>query len=336
MNKINKLIITGHRGFIGTNFLNCLPSSYEVYGIDALLKGSNNFDTEGTKKIKKEYIYNLNDDKLYEELLNDFKTWDDIVVVHFAAYSHVDDSISKPLKIVNENISSTYRLATFCAQHNIPFVNISTDEVYGTLDNNSKGFRTIDDLNPRNPYSASKACNEMLINSLRNQYPQWKVIQTRCVNNFGPYQDPTKLIPTCVLNIINNKKIPVYGNGNQRRTWIPVSVHNKVVLFLIENIFGNTNYINMNHTYNIGSYNELSNIELIKKICNILKVDINKVIEYIDDPRGNAHDNRYYLRFENIEQMCDNYYNYSFDEELKKTINFYVTNKEIIENKWNK
>lgn len=326
---IKKIIITGHRGFIGSNMCNLLAQyNYEIYGIDALLKGSNNFDTPGRKKIIKEYLYNLSDDKLYDELINDFKSWDDVCIIHFAAYSHVDDSISSPNVIIRENICSTYRIAEFCAKNNIPFFNISTDEVYGSLRLNEKGFKDTDEADPRNPYSASKACNEVLINSLKHQYPNWKVIQTRCVNNFGPYQDPTKLIPVCIFNILNNKKIPVYGQGLQRRTWIPVDIHNKVVLGLLEKIFNNTNWVNINHLYNIGSDDEYSNIELIQMICNIMDKKINDVVNYIPDPRGHSHDYRYHLQYKHIEDKFKDLYDYSFENKLEETIKFYTQNKD--------
>lgn len=332
--KIKKLIVTGHRGFIATNFINNVSDNYEIYGIDVLLKGSNNFQTDGRKKLKKEYIFNLSNDKLYDELKNDFNSWSNVCVVHFAAYSHVDDSIKSPDLIVNGNIYSTYKIAKFCAENNIPFVNISTDEVYGELGINDSPFQITDFVDPRNPYSASKACNEILIKSLKHQYPNWNIIQTRCVNNFGPYQDPTKLIPVCILSILNNKKIPIYGQGLQRRTWIPVDVHNKIVLNLIEDIFNKSYQINMLYNYNIGSDIELSNIELIQNICDIMNVNINDNIEFVQDPRGNSHDFRYSINFKTIYNKYHDLYNFNFIDKLKETIEFYKKNKDNL-NLWN-
>lgn len=333
--KIKKLIVTGHRGFIGTNFLNNVPDDYEIYGIDALLKGSNNFDTPGKKRLIKEYQNKLLDKELYEQLENDFNNFSDVCVVHFAAWSHVDDSIKTPHYIISENINNTYNIAAWCANKNIPFVNISTDEVYGELTLKDIGSDTSDKIDPRNPYSASKAASEILINSLKHQFPNWKCIQTRCVNNFGKYQDPSKLIPVCVLSILNNKNIPLYGNGMQQRTWIPVDVHNKVVLGLIEKIFNASYYINMDHIYNIGSDYEYTNTSLIMKICELMKVKFNDVVEYINDPRGNSHDLRYHLKYNIIERQFKDIYNFDFDDKLLETINFYIDNKNNL-TLWNK
>lgn len=329
--KINKIIVTGHHGFIGTNFLNLLSTTnYEYYGIDALYKGSNLFKTSGLNNIKKEYIKSLLDDTLYNDLENDFHTFNNTIVVHFAAYSHVDDSIKNPINLVDVNIKSTHKLAEFCARKNIPFILISTDEVLGSLSDDQPSSTIDDNLDPRNPYSYSKAACEMLIHSLQHQYPNWNVYITRCVNNFGEYQDPTKLIPVCINKILNHKKIPIYGKGLQKRSWVSVHVHNQIVFDIIDKIFNHNEFINLKYRniIHIGSNIELSNIDLVKKICSIMNVNHNEYISFIPDPRGNSHDYRYSLNSNyTIQKFGKNCLNFDFDKELINTINFYKTNK---------
>mgnify|MGYP000313386495 CR=1 FL=1 len=329
--KIEKIIVTGHRGFIGTNFINLLShKNYEYYGIDALYKGANKFNTDGLKNIKKEYNFCLSSDELYKNLESDFQDFNNTLVVHFAAYSHVDDSIKNPIELVDINIKSTHKLARFCAEKNIPFILISTDEVLGSLRDNELPSDINEILKPRNPYSFSKASCEMLIHSLQCQYPNWHVYITRCVNNFGEYQDPTKLIPVCINKILNNEKIPIYGQGLQRRSWIPVYIHNQIILNIIEKEFNCNNYIKFNHynIYHIGSKIELSNIDMIYKICQLMNVNPLEHIQYIKDPRGYAHDYRYSLSYkETLLSFGKDCLDFDLDNMLQLTIDFYKNNK---------
>jgi len=324
--EIKKLIVTGCRGFIATNFLNLLAESnrYEYYGIDALYKGANTFETNGTKNLAKEYNLGLTNDLLYDELETDFGDFKNTCVVHFAAFSHVDDSIINPIKLVSININATHRLAEFCARKNIPFILISTDEVLGSITDEQMPLREEAKLKPRNPYSYSKAACELLVQSLSEQYPSWNYRITRCVNNFGSYQDPTKLIPVCINKILNNEQIPIYGKGLQKRSWIYVGVHNRVVLNIIENMV--TNYDSSNDIYHIGSKYEFRNVELVSKICYMMNVDPEQYIRFIDDPRGFAHDYRYSLSSDKIERNFGSL-DFNFDKELKSTIEFYSNNK---------
>lgn len=329
-----KFIVTGSSGFIGTNFLNLLASKgIEYYSIDCHTAGSNKFITDGTQNCKHHFNIDLSDLKTYDQISEYFKyKFDDLIVVHFASLSHVDSSIKNPIDFVTKNIQLTYSIAEFCAKHNIPFVNIGTDEIYGELGLCDMPFNTNSRLSPRNPYSASKASGEILIESLIAQYPEWKVLRTRCVNNFGEYQDPTKLIPVCILSILSNKKIPIYGDGKQVRTWIDVKQHNKVVLELIEKTLLVSTCINWSKSriFNIGSYYEVSNIQLIQKICNIMHVPINQVVNFIPDPRGHAHDFRYALDIRQTENYLEHpITNFNLDERLRETIDWYKQNNDI-------
>lgn len=328
-----KYIVTGGYGFIGTSFLNLLASKgLEYYNIDAKLAGSNNFETDGTRNCKMHFFADLCNLQTYNTLKeyfnNDFK---DVVVVHFASLSHVDASVKNPIDFVTKNIQLTYTIAEFCARNDIPFVNIGTDEVYGELSLSDVPFNTSCELSPRNPYSASKAAGELLIESLMAQYPSWKVLRTRCVNNFGEYQDYSKLIPVCINSILDGKQIPVYGRGEQVRTWIDVKVHNSVVLELIEKTLLTPSSVNCSKAriFNIGTYYEISNMQLISKICNIMNVPIDQVVQFIEDPRGHAHDFRYALDNRQTEQFLGHSItNFNFDERLRDTIDWYKINRD--------
>lgn len=337
---MTKYIITGNKGFIGTHMCNLLAEKGDIfYGIDANLAGSNCFETGGTKNCQKQYTYNLCDLNLYEEIKSDFNNdFKDVIVINYAAFSHVDLSIKTPISLVTQNIQSTYTIAEFCAKNNIPFVNIGTDEIFGELTIDEPPFSSFSPLHPRNPYSASKACSEVLLESLVAQYPNWKLLRTRCVNNFGEYQDYTKLIPVCISNILNNRPIPVYGQGKQIRSWIDAKVHNEVVYRLIQKSFVNSKCVldlRASRCYNIGSIYELSNISLISEICNIMNVDVNSVVQFISDPRGNAHDFRYSLDSRSTEHYLSyNFTGFDFKSRLQQVIEWYKNNLSNKEQMW--
>lgn len=327
-------IITGNKGFIGTNFCNLLAiEGQEFYGIDAEIAGSNKFETIGTNACKKQYKYDLCDRKLYGELQKDFL--DDykgeIVVVHFAAFSHVDQSIKTPVSLVTKNIQSTYTIAEWCARNNVDFVNIGTDEVFGELDITSSLFTEQSPLLPRNPYSSSKAASELLIQSLKVQYPTWKVVCTNCVNNFGEYQDYSKLIPVCIDSILHNKKIPVYGKGEQIRSWIDVKTHNNTVYEIIQN-FNKLNTSQL-HKFCIGSDIELTNIALIKFICKQMNKTREDCFEFIPDPRGNSHDFRYAVDCSKVEKFLGHSISIPLEQFLIRLNNVIEFYKEYLKDK---
>jgi dTDP-glucose 4,6-dehydratase len=226
----------------------------------------------------------------------------------------VDRSIANASEFVMTNVVGTHTLLECARTHTIPkFIHISTDEVYGSTMEGS--FKETDILSPSSPYSASKAGSDLLAFSYFTTY-NLPIIITRCTNNFGPYQFPEKLIPLFVTNLIDGKKVPVYGTGKNVRDWIHVSDHCRAVEFLLER--GNPGEI-----YNIGGGNEKTNLEITKKILNILSKD-DSMIQYVTDRLG--HDFRYSLDCSKLLAMGWKP-QYSFDEVLEETISWYTRNE---------
>lgn len=235
-------------------------------------------------------------------------------VVHFAAESHVDRSIEDASAFVRTNVLGTFVLLDCALKHNIKrFIHISTDEVYGSI---SKGsFKETDILTPSSPYSSSKAGSDLLAHSyyITHGLP---VIITRCTNNFGPYQYPEKLIPLFITNLIENKKVPVYGTGKNVRDWIYVEDHCKAVDFVLHK--GNVGEI-----YNIGGGAEKTNLEITKSILEILGKD-HTMVEYVKDRPG--HDLRYSLDCTRLRKLGWAP-QYGFEDALHDTVRWYVENR---------
>lgn len=235
-------------------------------------------------------------------------------VVHFAAESHVDRSIDDASAFVRTNVLGTFVLLDSALKHNIKrFVHVSTDEVYGSI--NKGSFKETDILTPSSPYSSSKAGSDLLARSyfITHKLP---VIITRCTNNFGPYQYPEKLIPLFITNLIENKKVPVYGTGKNVRDWIYVEDHCKAVDFVLHK--GNAGEI-----YNIGGGAEKTNLEITGKILTMLgKVD--SMVEYVKDRPG--HDLRYSLDCTKLRRLGWAP-EHEFDDALSKTVRWYVENR---------
>ena len=235
-------------------------------------------------------------------------------IVHFAAESHVDRSITQASEFVRTNLLGTHNLLECARQHPVTrFIHISTDEVYGSTLKGSFTEKNI--LSPSSPYSASKAGSDLLALSYFTTY-KFPVIITRCTNNYGPYQYPEKLIPLFITNLIEGKKIPVYGTGKNIRDWIHVSDHCRAVEFLLKKGISG-------EVYNIGGGNEKTNIEITKKILMFLNKD-ESLIEYVTDRPG--HDFRYSLDCSKLQTMGWSP-RYSFEEGLKETIEWYIRNE---------
>ena len=307
-----KLLITGGLGFIGSNFiLNILKQkpSFEIVNIDAELLGSNP-DNLHELKNSKNYHYvkgNITNKTQMENLISKSDA-----VINFAAESHVDRSILDANQFLVSNIRGTYTILEILRKHKKRFIQISTDEVYGSLENGSAIETTR--FSPSNPYAATKASAELLVNSYVNTFDLDCII-TRCTNNYGPRQFYEKLIPKTIFLANQNNKIPLYGNGQNIRDWIFVDDHcDAIHKILLDGKSGDS--------YNISSNNELDNLLIVKTILEIMGKS-NDLIEFVDDRPG--HDQRYSLDSSKIRHELNWKNKISFEDGLKNTIDWFLT-----------
>lgn len=313
VNNLN-LLITGGLGFIGSNFILHLVEkypNYQIFNLDAELVGSNKKNLIQIKN-KKNYHYikgNINNKKIIEKLI---KNCD--VIFNFAAESHVDRSIDNPKPFLDSNIFGVYTILEAIRKYDKKLVHISTDEVFGSIKSGSadEGFP----FNPSSPYAASKASAELLIKSYFTTYGS-NVLTTRCTNNYGPRQFPEKLIPKTILLAMQNKKIPVYGNGKNVRDWIFVLDHCDAVLSIFTK--GKSG-----QSYNIAGHNELDNNTIVRTILKIMGKS-SSLISYVKDRPG--HDFRYSLDSTKIQKEIGWKPKYTFESGLNHTINWYLNNE---------
>ena len=310
-----KILVTGGLGFIGSNFILKILSGfpdYEITNVDACFHGSNSKNLESISKSK-QYSFvkgNISNSTLMDKLIskND-------VIVNFAAESHVDRSISNPKPFLDTNIFGVYTILESLRKFKKKLIQISTDEVYGSL-TQASAYENFP-LNPSSPYAGTKASAEMLVNSYHTTFDCDTII-TRCTNNFGPRQFPEKLIPKIILLAEKNKKIPIYGNGKNLRDWLYVDDHCNAILSVIsKGVSG--------ESYNISSNNEIDNISIVKKILSIMK-KTDELIEFVEDRPG--HDFRYSMNSDKLRKHMNWKPNVNFDEGLEKTINWYTSNSE--------
>jgi len=323
------ILVTGGLGFIGSNFLNSyVPSNPKdtIINVDSESYASSFESTNNLSKFQN-YTYLNIDINSYSSVLDLFKNYEFDLIIHFAAESHVDNSITDPLIFAKTNVLGTLNLLqafkTYKAFKNKLFYHVSTDEVYGSTVNGS--FNESSNFDPSSPYSASKASSDHFVKAFFKTY-NLPVIVSNCSNNYGPWQYKEKLIPTVLSSIIQNKRIPVYGKGLNVRDWIHVDDHISAINLLIKKgVIG--------ESYCIGSNNELSNIKLIKKICKISDKFLNKdsnsfdLVEFVDDRLG--HDIRYSIDSNKLQELGWKT-NVSFDESLQITIKWYIENPEWI------
>ena len=311
-----KLLITGGAGFIGSNFIHRIVESHpdlEIINLDLLTYAGNPDNLKGIDKDPR-YTF-IKGDICNRDLVNAILKKNQVdAIVHFAAESHVDRSIVDSLDFVRTNVTGTYNLLECARLHSIQkFMHISTDEVYGSTPEGS--FTETDILSPSSPYSASKAGSDLLALSYFTTH-NLPVVVTRCTNNYGPYQFPEKLIPFFVTNLIEGKKVPVYGTGKNVRDWIHVNDHCRAVEFLLKNGIPG-------EIYNIGGGNERTNLEITEKILYLLKKD-ESLIDYVKDRPG--HDFRYSVdcsKLRSLGWMPE----YSFDDGLDATVTWYSQNE---------
>ena len=313
---MTKILVTGGLGFIGSNFILFYlknNSKIQITNVDACLTGSNSKNLNELKNSKRyKFIKsNIKNQKIIDELVskND-------LIINFAAESHVDRSISNPKLFLDTNIIGTYSILEAIRKYDKKLVQISTDEVYGSLEKNSADENFI--LNPSSPYSSSKASADLLVKSYNITYG-CDVKISRCTNNYGPRQFPEKLIPKVIINALNNKSIPVYGNGKNIRDWLYVIDHCRAIQKIIEK--GKSGEI-----YNIAGKNEIDNNTIIKIILKSLDKPFS-LMKYVKDRPG--HDFRYSLDSTKIENKLKWKPKYTFENGIKETVLWYVNNKSL-------
>ncbi len=330
------IIITGGCGFIGSNLIKKLikKNQNKILNIDSLNYASMPESLNDIKN-KKNYFFiknNLQDIKKVKKIL---KSFNPKIIFHLAAESHVDNSINGPKAFLNSNIIATFNLLesirTLNYNHKkFRFIHVSTDEVYGSLKNKErKPFNEESKFYPNSPYSATKASSDLLVRAWHKTF-KVPTITTNCVNNYGTWQYPEKLIPVVIHSCINKKKIPVYGNGKNIREWIHVSDHNDCLIKIAKKG-------KIGESYNIGSKYELENLELIKKICKYFdshlpyKKKYSSLIKFVRDRP--AHDYRYALTTKKINKLLNIKKFKNFDKGINETIEWYISNYKWLEKK---
>ena len=309
------ILVTGGYGFIGGNFIRFLRDNFPQHRITCVDKdgyASNQDYVKGLcdKEYKLDIVNTLEIENVF--LSNDKFDY----IFHFAAESHVDNSISGPKIFIESNVLGTQNMIECFRKINNnygKFVHISTDEVYGHLGFDDDPFTELTSIAPRSPYAASKASSDLLCLSYINTFDS-NISITRCCNNYGPNQHNEKFIPTIIKALSKGQKVPVYGEGLNIREWIHVYDHNLAVWSVATN--GNKG------VYNIGSGFELSNIELVDKICVIMGKDLDKSVIFVEDRLG--HDFRYSINSEKIrnELAFETLYN-DFDDQLEELVKIY-------------
>tara|TARA_Y200000002_G_C22685729_1_gene665930 strand:- start:3732 stop:4778 length:1047 start_codon:yes stop_codon:yes gene_type:complete len=331
------IVVTGGAGFIGSNFIHYILSNFntKVINLDALTYAGN-LENLNTISKHENYIFkngSINDHDFVKSIFNDYSVKS---VINFAAESHVDRSIHGPAEFISTNIVGTFNLLEVsleywrsCKFNDFRFIHVSTDEVYGSLDADAVAFTEKHAFRPNSPYAASKASSDHLVRSYNKTY-NFPAIITNCSNNYGPYQFPEKLIPLIILNSLNSKPLPIYGDGSQIRDWLYVKDHCIAIhKVLMEGSLG--------ETYNIGGLNEKTNLEVVHIVCSHLnKLKPRKtgyyqdLIKFVKDRPG--HDTRYAIDATKITNELGWTPAESFETGILKTINWYLENFDWVEN----
>ncbi len=337
---MKNILVTGGCGFIGSNFVNNITKDDTEYFpiiLDSLTYAGN---INNIKNLNSDSYTFVKGDICDKPLVDDlFKKYSFDGVFHFAAESHVDRSIDGPGEFINTNIIGTYNLLEISRKYfngdnpNFKFIHVSTDEVYGDLDNEGY-FTESTPYNPSSPYSASKASSDHLARAWFRTY-ELPVIVTNCSNNYGPMQFPEKLIPLMIINCLDSKNLPVYGDGQNVRDWLYVDDHCRAISTIYENGL-------VGETYNIGGNNEIKNIDIVNTICSILDEikplendkSYSDLIKFVEDRPG--HDFRYAINAEKIQKKLNWFPTELFETGIKKTVEWYLKNESwwrMIQNK---
>lgn len=335
--KLNNIIVTGGAGFIGSNFIRFLFEKTDFKGriinIDLLTYAGNlkNLEDIEQKISKNRYVFKKTDICNFDDVEDIFKSFDIDTVVHFAAESHVDRSIVGPKAFIITNIIGTFTLLEVCMKYwadrkDVLFHHVSTDEVFGSLGKEGY-FIESTPYDPKSPYSASKASSDHLVRAINHTY-NLPVTISNCSNNYGPYQFPEKLIPLMILNILEEKPLPVYGDGSNVRDWLYVEDHASAIWKILND--GKTG-----ETYNIGGDSEYKNIEIVNMLCDKIsdknnknKDHYKKLITYVKDRLG--HDKRYAIDCRKIKTELGWRREMDFDKGLNFTIDWYINNMEWV------
>ncbi len=333
------ILVTGGAGFIGSNFiLDWLQGSNErVINLDKLTYAGNQMNLASLNGDARHIFIqgDINDSNLVSDLLLTHRIR---AIIHFAAESHVDRSILEPGAFIQTNIVGTFNLLDAAQRYwseltgddkdAFRFIHISTDEVFGSLEHEAPAFTESSRYEPNSPYSASKAASDHLVRAYHQTYGLPAMI-THCSNNYGPYQFPEKLIPLCIQHALENRPIPVYGNGLQIRDWLHVSDHCRAIrILLAEGKAGDQ--------YNIGGWNEKTNIDVITTLCSLLDqqmprhdgLSYAKQITSVTDRPG--HDRRYAIDASNIALDLDWKPLHTFESGIQQTLQWYLDNQDWI------
>jgi len=339
---VKKILVTGGAGFIGSAVIRQIinETSHHVINIDKLTYAGN---LESLKSVENNARYKFEKSDICDakRIGHIFAKYSPDIIIHLAAESHVDRSIDGPVDFINTNIIGTYTLLEAARKYwlglsvlkkdTFRFHHVSTDEVYGDLDNSSSLFTEETSYAPSSPYSATKASSDHLVRAWNRTFGI-PILITNCSNNYGPYQFPEKLIPLIINNAIQGNNLPVYGDGKQVRDWLYVDDHANALLRVAMN--GKAG-----ETYNIGGHNELKNIDVVRTVCNILDelipnkpngiLKYEQLINHVVDRAG--HDKRYAIDASKIATELDWMPKETFASGIRKTIQWYLKNK-----KWTK
>jgi dTDP-glucose 4,6-dehydratase len=328
-----RILVTGGAGFIGSNFLNLLVPREPEHGfvnVDKLTYAANLKNVSGIAD-RKNYALEVADIADALQIKEVFERHRPDLVVHFAAESHVDRSILGPGDFIRTNVQGTFNLLecfrALVADHGVQgrlFHHVSTDEVYGSL-GDSGLFTEETRYDPSSPYSASKACSDHLVRAYARTYGIPTKV-TNCSNNYGPYQFPEKLIPLMILNALERKPLPVYGEGLNVRDWLYVEDHCEAIWTVIQKG-------RWGETYNVGGRCEMKNIDVVQRICQIVAEEtgappseLTDLVTYVKDRPG--HDLRYAIDASRIEKECGFVPRHSFDTGLRDTVRWYLANRQ--------